>query len=120
MACRVCHGSVAISRVRGVPPLGRSDVSIGVDFLLTKPSTDNCGLLSLRTGDASGDAELDVRERGFFLSISRSMPTANAEDPRRSEGWPKDAVSAETFPTPTLRFDLAPRRSPSASAEKLL
>ena len=84
---RVPYGSVAISRVRGVPPLGRSDVSIGVDFLLTKPSTDNCGLLSFRTGDASGDAELDVRERGFFLlSIFRSTPTANAEDPRRSEG----------------------------------
>ena len=37
-------------------------------------------------------------ERSFFFSISRSMPTANAEDPLfRSEGRPKDAPPPRPF-----------------------
>ena len=55
-------------------------------------------------------------ERDFFFAASRSMPTANAEDPRRSEGTDR-RVSPDAFPTPTLRSELAPRRSPSACAE---
>ena len=42
----------------------------------------------------------------LFLTTSWGMPTANAEDPYRSEGAPK-ARRAETSPTATLRLDLA-------------
>ena len=56
----------------------------------------------------------------IFFSMPWSMPTANAEDPYRSEGTSM-RVSLRPFRTPpTLRFDLAPRRSPSACAEELL
>ena len=44
--------------------------------------------------------------RARFFSISRSMPTANAEDPCRSEGYLKTRI-AETFPMLAVRFDLA-------------
>ena len=50
--------------------------------------------------------------------IARSMPTANAEDPRRSEGTQRRA-SSRPFRC-YLLIGSAPRRSPSACAEKLL
>ena len=46
-----------------------------------------------------------------FSSISRSMPTANADVPCRSEG---------TLPMQPFRFDRASRRSPSACPQTLL
>ena len=65
-----------------------------------------------------GAAErLDVRRR--FFSISRRTPAANAEGRCRSEGASRH-VSPETFPTATVRFDRAPRCSPSACTEKLV
>ena len=55
----------------------------------------------------------------FIIFFHYLMPTENAEDPCRSEGCLKTHLT-ETFPTPTLRSELAPRGSPSACAEKLL
>ena len=51
--------------------------------------------------------------RVFFSSTSRSMPTANAEDPCRSE------CTYRPFRRHPPRFDRAPRRSPSARPEKV-
>ena len=54
----------------------------------------------------------------IFLTISRSVPTANAEDPRRSQGTER-RVSPRPFRCrPPTRS--GPRHSPSACAEKLL
>ena len=62
------------------------------------PYLETIGLAMKRDDDA------DVR---FFSSVSRSMPTASAEDLRRSEGTQRRA-SPETFPIATLRFRSSP------------
>ena len=54
--------------------------------------------------------------RVFCFDISE-----HADGERRGPAsvcWYLTAHPTETFPTPTLRFDLAPRRSPSACPEK--
>ena len=57
-------------------------------------------------------------ESGVFFSASRSMPTANAEDPCRSQGT-KRRVSPRPFRQhPPIRS--SPRCSPSACAEKVV
>ena len=62
-----------------------------------------------------------VRSTGLlpFFLISRSMPTANAEDPRRSEGTQRRVTPRPFFSDATPSIRSTPRRSPSACAEKV-
>ena len=52
-----------------------------------------------RRNDHDRNDALQTAWSNAFL-LSRSTPTANAEDPRRSEGAER-RISPETFPTPT-------------------
>ena len=54
----------------------------------------------------------------FFLKTARSTPTANAEDPCRSEGQLMTRRSGP-IPAPPSDHDPAPQRWPSACAEKV-
>ena len=55
----------------------------------------------------------------FFPPSFRGMPAATAEDLRRSESTQRRVPpeKKDPLPTPILRLDRAPRRSPSACAE---
>ena len=77
-------------------------------FLHTAGASDPRNAAEFRTGTF------------FFSSIARSTPTATVEPARRPDGGLKTHLTEETFPTATVRLDLAARRSPSACAEKSL
>ena len=92
-------------------------------FCATLASSENVYLLSAVAWATSFEAanitvaplKTSVR---FFLPVLRSMPTANAQDPCRSgRKVPKKTRLFRDLSRVALRFDLAPRRSPSARPE---
>ena len=77
--------------------------------------TSSCTCLSRRTPRRWQRGSR--RRRAFFFSTFRHIPTANAGDPRGSEGTYRRISSRPFQCYPPTRS--GPRRSPSASADKL-
>ena len=69
--------------------------------VMTKMCANGLGIVNIEREESGCECLFKNRSRSWrssrrllralFFPIPRSMPTANAEDPCRSEGWPRDA-----------------------------